>query len=90
MPTYADARARSTVILPDGRIATLIYIRPESNRAKVRLLRGGHLMIPAADLRAVVTHLEGAHGFTDCCQAPIDTLDGYLLTTVIDLVDCRG
>jgi len=90
MPTYADARARSTVLLPDGRIATLLFITRESKRAKVRLLSGAHLMIPSANLRTVVTHLEGAHGFTDCCQVPIDTLSGYLLTSVLDFVDCRG
>jgi hypothetical protein len=91
MPTYAHARDRSTVILNDGRIGTLIFITRASKRAKVRLPNGAHLMVPSSTTRVLVTHLAGAEGWTDCCRVPTDTLAGaWRLTDDLGAVDCRG
>ena len=91
MPTYANARDRSTVILDDGRIGTLMFITRASKRAKVRLTNGAHVMVPAASTRVLVTHLAGDEGLTDCCRVPTDTLSGaWRVTDDIAAVDCRG
>lgn len=91
MPTYSDARDRSTVILDDGRIGTLLFITRASKRAKVRLPNGAHIMVPSSTARVLVTHLAGTDGWTDCCRVPTDTLPGaWRLTDEYDSVDCRG
>lgn len=91
MPTYAEARDRSTVLLDDGRIGTLLWITRRSKRAKVRLPGGRHVIIPSATVRVLTTHLSGDDGWTGCCLVPTDTLTGaWRLTDDLHAVDCRG
>lgn len=47
--TFADARDRRLVRLPDGSEGKLIYISPTSRIAKVRV-GGKHKRLPARDL----------------------------------------